>query len=45
MEPNADRLIEVNGLVIEKHSALYNQFCRAINAKIIRSSYDSNGIV
>ena len=30
VEPNADRLIEINGLVIEKHSALYNQFCRAI---------------
>jgi hypothetical protein len=25
-----DRLIEVNGLVIAKHSAVYNQFCRAI---------------
>lgn len=30
VEPNADRLIEINGLVIEKHSALYNQICRAI---------------
>ena len=30
VEPDADRLIEINGLVIEKHSALYNQFCRAI---------------
>ena len=30
VEPEVDRLIEVNGLILEKHSAVYNQLCRAV---------------
>jgi integrase len=30
VEPEVDRLIEINGLIIEKHSAVYNQLCRAV---------------
>ena len=43
--PNADRLIEINGLVIEKHSALYNQFCRAILIGLDQVYEDAQKIV
>ena len=29
-EPEVDRLIELNGLIIEKHSAVYKQLCRGV---------------
>ena len=45
VEPNADRLIEINGLVIEKHSALYNQFCRAILIGLDQVYEDAQKIV
>ena len=30
VEPEVDRLIEINGVIIEKRSAVYNQLCRAV---------------
>jgi hypothetical protein len=45
VEPDADRLIEINGLVIDKHSALYNQFCRAILIGLDQVYADAQKIV
>ena len=30
VEPEVDHLIEINGLILEKQSAVYNQLCRAV---------------
>ena len=35
-EPEVDQLIELNGLVIEKHSAVHEQLCRGVLIRLER---------